>query len=172
MANKVSIESKFNMNSVLPTNLVIKGADSHLFRIGLSLYESRTKIKRKWYSSPILIWSYITVSLIKHLYLLLVDSGDADYRFIIGDCDYFMKSIRFLNYVVIICDVINLCSQLINVYNKRNDIKPDLRVFEMMAGFISPESIGLKDKESVVKLIKFAKKGLKQAKKTNNYTGN
>ena len=78
--------------------------------------------------------------------------------FILGDIDYFCQMMGVANNAFCICDAIILCSQLINVFNKRNDIKPNLRVFEMMAGFTSPESIGLKDKQLILKLIRFSKR--------------
>ena len=147
----------FHIKHVLPSNLVIKGADSHLYKVGLSLFESSTKIKRKWYYSPQLISLYMMVSLIKHLTLLFIDvRGNS--HLILGDMDYFIQMMGVANKANCICDAIILFSQLINVYNKRNDIKPDLRVFEMMAGFTSPESIGLKDKQLILKLIRFSKR--------------
>ena len=146
------------INQVLPLEMVIKGADSHLYTKGLSLFQCMTKIKRKWYFSPILLALVIIMNMVHNMTPLFVDLGDAaDNHLIFGDYNYFMESMGIINILCAICDIIILCSQLINVYNKLNDIKPDLRVFEMMAGFTSPQSMGLKDKESTLKLIKYTK---------------
>ena len=159
MSDILFTKSLFQIKYVLPPYLVIKGADSHLYKNGLSLFESSNKIKRKWYYSPQLISLCMMVSLIKHLTLLFIDlRGNA--HLILGDVDYFCQMMGVSNSASCICNAIILCSQLINVYNKRNDIKPDLRVFEMMAGFTSPESISLKDKQLIIKLIRFSKRSL------------
>ena len=160
MANKL-FKKSLNVNQVLPPQLIIKGADSHLYRLGLSLFECRTKIKRKLFYHPLFITIINTIGLIKHILTLLIDVGSTDNHLIIGDNDYFCQAIGVMAFGSVICCGIILGSQLINVYNKWKDIKPDLRVFEMMAGFRSPNSIGLKDKQIIAKLIRFAKKVFK-----------
>ena len=155
-------KSKFQINQVLPLEMIIEGADSHLYKQGLSLFESMTKIKRKWYSSPILVTLFMIINLVSNMTPFIIDLGvGADNHLIFADSDYFIQSMGVSNYLLSICALIILCSQLINVYNKWNGIKPDLRLFEMMAGFTSPQSIGLKDKESTLKLIKYTNVSLK-----------
>ena len=134
MANKVFIKSKFNVFGVLPPQLVIKGADSHFYRIGLSLFESRTKIKRKLFNKPIIIAIITAINFIKHLILLLETYvGTTDNRLIIGDLDYLTQSMGVMNIGYCFVSAITVGSQLINVYNKWKGIKPDLKVFEMLA---------------------------------------
>ena len=170
MANKVFSKSKFNINKVLPNEMVIRGADSHLYRIGVSLSEIRTKIKRKWYFSPYLISFFVYFNSIKHLTLQFMDLRGADIHWIIGDVDYFFQSMNAFNISFPICGVLILGLQLINVYNKWKGIKLDLSVFEMMAGFTSPKSIGLEDEGSVVKLIKFTRMELMVVRITKTIT--
>ena len=160
MADKLFTKSKFQINGLLPPGLIIKGADSHLYRIGLSLFESKTNVKRKWYRSPIMLASIMYIYLIKHLILLFVDLGSDDNLWLIGDVDYYMKTIILFKYAWPICCSLILGSHFINVYNKWKGIKLDLNVFEMLAGFTTPASIGLKDKEMIIKLIKFSRRAL------------
>ena len=58
--------------------------------------------------------------------------------------------------------IIAQSSQLLNFYNFMNGIKPrDLSVFSMLSGLITPISIGIHDKQVVIKLLTFSRKCIK-----------
>src|ERR1700761_6109538 len=67
-----------------------------------------------------------------------------------------------LSIFVISISIIALSSQLLNFYNFMNGIKPrDLCVFRMLSGLITPISIGIHDKQVVIKLLSFSRKSIK-----------
>ena len=64
---------------------------------------------------------------------------------------------------MILVSCYTLLSQLINYQNYRNGIKPtDLRVFQMISGFITPNDIAITDPIFVIKLCKMSKTIFKQ----------
>ena len=78
--------------------------------------------------------------------------------FYLGDMDYFVNTGNSMKIVLILLALYSLLSQLINYQNYRNGIKPtDLRVFQMISGFITPNDISINDPIFVIKLCKMSK---------------
>jgi hypothetical protein len=147
----------FDVNKVLPQNIVLKGAENHLFRIGLNLI-SDGNIKRRIFYNPVLIFSVNIAIVMKSVVSILTPEENKKLLIIIGDFSHFLGLETHYNVILILSIFLGLISQLINYYNYKNGIKHTyLKVFDMMSGLISPKSIGLTNKEEIYKLMKESK---------------
>jgi hypothetical protein len=147
----------FDSNKLLPKNIVLKGAQNHLYRIGLNLI-SNGREKRDIFHNPLLIFGVQIVIVIKSIVSLLTPKEYEKFLTIFGDFAHFFGPEIHFNIITILSTVLALISQLINYYNYKNGINPTyLKVFDMMSGLISPKSIGLTNKEEIYKLIKESK---------------
>jgi hypothetical protein len=147
----------FDANKVLPQNFVIKGAENHLYKIGLNL-KPNAKEKRSNFYNPLLILSVNIAIVIKSIVSVLTPEENKKFLLIIGDFGHFFGIKTHYNIIIIFSTILALSSQLIYYYNYKNGIKQTyLKVFDMMSGLISPKSIGLTNKEEIYKLIKESK---------------
>ena len=148
--------NSFDANKVLPTNVSLKSVDNHLFRIGLSFnhYTNDESLKKRHFLyNPILINSILLIQLIKSIVNLIV----LDPMLVIWSGDFARAlGIRIhVNILLILVTSVNLSSSLIWYYNyiKGNDTK-HLRLFQVMSGQISPNHLGIYDKQQILPLIK------------------
>jgi hypothetical protein len=158
--NKIKISSKVKIKykNVLPSNLIIDSAGSHLYRSGLSLFKFGDKPRYKL-CNPLLIFIVLLYIIIKCFIFLLFKSNDHNFNIMIGNYPYFLGIENHINLLIIIGFIMPLIFQLINFYNYYNNIKPIyLKPFEMLSGLISPQSIGLNSTENIIKLIKLTKR--------------
>ena len=147
----------FDANKRLPQNVVLRSAETHSYKIGLSFDNLNYGI-RDILHNPLLIVIIITISIIKVIIQwLLPDDNPRNFIFL-GDFTYFL-GIRPHQYIAtIFYALLSLTSQVIYYYNHKNDIKPSfLKVFQMISGLVSPKSIGLTDKVEIYKLVKISK---------------
>ena len=154
----------FDPNKLLPKSLAIVGADTHLYRIGLSLFKTG-QIKRRCFNKPHIIFIISTQILIKCLiYLKYLKVDDPVFHLLIGNIPYFTGTYLEINICICAITLIALGAMILNWYNYLNDIKPDNRIFEMMAGMMKPKYIGIYDEILCLKLLKISKRGLFLAK--------
>jgi hypothetical protein len=147
----------FDTNKVLPQNIVLKGAENHLYRIGLNLISNGPE-KRNVLYNPLLIFNLNIAIVIKSIVSVLKPEENGKLLIIIGDFAHFFGAKTHLNLIIILSTILALNSQLISYYNYKNGIKQTyLKVFDMMSGLISPKSIGLTNKEHIYKLMKESK---------------
>src|SRR5882724_5516495 len=148
-----------DLSKVLPQELVISGADSHVYRIGLSLFKPKYYVKRSLFYKPIIVFIISFLQLIRSFALLILPIYEDKFIYLyLGDIGYFIGFIREYNAIICLLELIVIISQFIHYYNYRNGIKPmDLRVFQMISGLISPKSIQINDKLLVYKLCKITK---------------
>ena len=151
------------MSKVLPQELVISGADSHVYRIGLSLFKPKYYVKRSLFYKPIIVFIISFLQLIRSFALLILPIYEDKFIYLyLGDIGYFIGFTREYNAIICLLELIVIISQFIHYYNYRNGIKPmDLRVFQMISGLISPKSIQINDKLLVYKLCKITKMSFK-----------
>ncbi len=155
----MSINSRisiFSAERILPQNMILKSAGSHFYRIGLSLFPFGSEKRKKLYN-PYFITIIISFSLLKSMLSLLIPEDDNynKYHLLFGDWVYFMKARLHLTITQIVYGLIALISQLLNYWYYKNNISPSyLKPFEMMSGLVSPQSIGLSNREGIEKLLK------------------
>ena len=160
--------NRFNPSVLLVPELRVVGADSLLYRIGLSLFKTDSDQNRSLFYNPILICIILLQTLVKNIYLLTqIDTEYSDeYYMYFGDVGHFFNLKVQLELMIALVSVHPLVAQLIHIWNYKHDIKPtDLRLFQMISGLRTPESIGLYDKQLVYKLIKLYRIAMKFCKK-------
>jgi hypothetical protein len=147
----------FKANKRLPPDIIIHSAETHMFRIGLSLFENESA-KRTKLHNPVFITLVNTISLMRCIISLLLPQENEKPFIIIGDFSYFLGIRIHFNLAYGLYILLALTSQLLHYINYKNDIKPIyLKPFEMMSGLISPQSIGLTNRDEIYKLIKLSK---------------
>ncbi len=151
MKNKI----RRNTLALLPSNLVIDSASNHFYRIGLSLYKNNS-LKRSRIYNPIIIF------LILNLYMfraLIATQLPNNFDFVvIGDWPYYLGAKFHLNMSVASFQCLALINQIIHYLNYRKNIKPSyLKLFEMLSGLVSPQSLGLTNEEDINRLAKRSK---------------
>ncbi|XP_054165669.1 uncharacterized protein LOC128963196 [Oppia nitens] len=89
-------------------------------------------------------------------------------RIIIGDLDYFMNSGNIVNTIGLLSGILLFGSQLINYLNYTTaNSCTDLRVLQVMAGVVTPDSCGISDSHTVVRLRYVCKLSLLITRKLN-----
>ena len=149
-------------NKLLPKYMIILGADTHLYRIGLSLY-SDENIKRHPLYNPILVFIIIShLSVRLPIYLKYMNVKEPEFHVLIGNIGYFTGNTMIACIGFGALAIIASSSQIINLYNYKYDIKPTfLKIFQMMAGMITPISVGINDRNLCYKLLRISKYLLK-----------
>ena len=144
----------FDPKKCLPPNLVIDSVDNHLYRIGLCLTTQHTIKRRKFIYKPIIVFTILFTQLIKNIIDLFV--RDRNWSIYSGLLFLRLMNMNFhFNILMIIFIGFSISSQIIWFYNYKNDIKPTfLKVFQMMSGFITPNSIGLTNRDQILALIR------------------
>ena len=155
---------RVRINRVIPGSLAITHAGTHFYSIGLSAHKPLNAPKRRWFHKPIVVFATLFSQLIiRQLVSILIPQQNPEFYAIIGDFTYFFGKV-WVNASIgmIVVSTIALFSQLLNFYNFMNGIKPrDLSVFSMLSGLITPISIGIHDKQVVIKLLTFSRKCIK-----------
>ena len=83
------MDNKINPNKLIPKSLVISGADTHLYRIGLSLFEVRGVRRRRWYN-PVIMFASLTHLVRFLIYLKFTSVEDPEFHLYIGNICYFI----------------------------------------------------------------------------------
>ena len=88
------------------------------------------------------------------IYVYIYDIKLSDLHFIIiSDLDHFLNTGYTMNLTIIMVILFSMTLQLINYNNYRNGIKPtDLRVFQMISGFIAPKNIKINELQLIHKI--------------------
>ena len=133
-------------SKVLPPEVVITGADSHLYRIGVSMHKTAS-VQRKIYHKPIIVFIILFEQLIRNLIFIALPEQNTWFYAVLGDFGHFMGVRQATNIVVALVMVQVISCQLIFFRNYMKSLNPiDLRVFEVMSCLMPPNSIGLDDK--------------------------
>ncbi len=108
-----SIMNDLDLDKPLPSVIAIKGAESYLYRIGLSLFSFGSQ-KRSRFHNPFLISFIFLVTILKSITAILMKEDK--YRLLlIGDFAYFLNGRYFLNTIICIFSSILTISSLLEV---------------------------------------------------------
>lgn len=165
----------FDVNNCLPNELRIKSVESHLFRIGLCFenINKNSDTKRIFLNKPIVVFLSLILFSVKMIVNYCFNNGITKLSIVLGDIGNFYGISFEMTFSFILFTILCIGSQSIFYYNYRNGIKPTfLRVFEMMAGLVSPKSIGLTDKKVILDLLKKTDILFKLTKINNNIVSN
>ena len=145
------MQDNINLCKPIPWVWRVRRADSHVYQIGLSLYKPIYCQKRDLLHNPYLIFIIVLFKLIGSIINLYIH-----FKFIklspvvhllLADMDYFANTGFAQNMLAMILTLCLLLLQILNFYNFHHGIQPmDMRVFQMISGFIAPKSLGIDDK--------------------------
>ena len=160
-----------NPNKLIPKSLVITGADTHLYRIGLSLFKTNA-IKRKLMYNPVIVFIISFQLLLRNLIFMFISNDkyqDNLFHLYLGNVAHVIANRN--EFAITPCSItmISICSQIMNWKNYRNGIQPvDNNLFKMMSGLITPKSIGINDGIICYKLLIISRNGFIAAKYVSN----
>ncbi len=147
----------FDPKKLLPQNVILKSVDSPPYRIGLSLFQTNESVRRKDLHNPKLIFIIELQLFIRQIISLYASEKDPQFFVYIGDLGYFYTRIHVAVAIAFITFLV-LSSQILHYLNYKNGIKPSyLKPLQMISGLVSPQSIGLTNKEEIYKLVKVSK---------------
>ena len=154
-------KTNFDPKKVLPPDIAINSFDTHLYRIGLSLFQNGF-CKRTNLHNPKIIF-IMQLQLWMRCMISLFSSGEnRDLYVYIGEFGYFFNARVNIDIAAGLITSLALISQILHYYDYKNNIAPEyLKPFQMISGLISPKSVGLTHEEDVYKLVKFSKISLK-----------
>jgi hypothetical protein len=147
----------FNLSELLPPELLVTSAGSHLYRIGLSHFLNGSK-RRKKFHYPLLIALLNVIFLAKSVTSLLLTEENPELFITIFDFSYFINVRIHFNVCAIVMILLSIISQILHYINYKKNLKSlYLKPFEMMSGLVSPQSIGLSNEVKVYKFLKISK---------------
>ena len=143
---------KFNPNERLPDNWIIPSSGQHFYRFGFSQYRNGCTDRPKLYH-PLLVALVICIIIIRFMYLLATPTKTIAFHLYIGDFGHFM-GMKFHTYMVAsLFFCLSKLTQFLHFYEYLcGRGQPYMKVFLMMSGQITPQSIGLTD-EKIIKDI-------------------
>ena len=153
------IKKMFEPDQLLPKELVLKSADSHLYRIGLCVPTDDSYIKRKFIQKPIFILAVILIETCKIIVFSSYSSAISEKsRVYLGDYGELTRMGNFYRLIVGTYISVTICSMAIHYWNNKNGVNPTyLLVFKMMAGLVPPKTVGLTDETQILWLIRRAR---------------
>jgi hypothetical protein len=147
----------FNPSQLLPPEVLVTSAGSHLYRIGLSHFQNGWKIRKKFHY-PLLIALLNVIFLAKSVTSLLLTEENPELFIIIFDFSYFINARIHFNVCAIVMILLSIISQILHYINYKKNLKPSyLKPFKMMSGLVSPQSIGLTNEVKIYKFLKISK---------------
>jgi hypothetical protein len=157
-------ETSFDSYQTLLPNIAIKTAGCDLYRIGLSHYRFRYRNRSKLYN-PLLVFTITFIVWIKRNLLLILRPESKDISIMMGDFSYFLGIRIQFNLFSHLFYLMSMISQIYHYWYYKCDIFPTyMKPFLMISGYISPNSIGLTDKQTIFKLIKYSKYSIRITK--------
>jgi hypothetical protein len=147
-----SLIDDFDVDKPLPPVLVIKCAENHLHRIGLSLFTFGSQ-KRNRFHNPFFISSILLVGILWSIFAVFI-KRDKFIHLLIGDYTHFLNKLYFMNSALIVSGSLSLSLQLLHYWKYYKNESPSyLKPFEMISGLVSPKSIGLINREDINQLL-------------------
>ena len=145
---------KFDPRTVLPPELRIPYSGQHFYRYGFSLYRNGSTSRSPLYH-PLLVFIGPSLMTTKFMYLYMTPDHSSHFHRVMGDFGYFMNLKKFMNISLVLVYLMAILSQIVHFYEyKRNTKSTYMRVFDMMCGTVTPQSIGLYDQNIIERLLR------------------
>ena len=160
----------YKPDRLLQNDLVIKSADTHFFRVGLCVPTDDCSIKRSFIQKPTFIVAVIMIEICK-IIVFSVYKRDISFTFKVyfGDYGELTGLGNFYRLMILSYISTTICSMVIHYCNYKNGVNQTyLLIFKMMAGLVSPKTVGLTDKSQTIWLIRRTRFVFKAAL-VNNY---
>ena len=149
----------FDPNDILDEKYQVKSAGNHFYEIGLSLINTNNGKKLPLHN----VYSNFTLlSIIIIRCIISLSIGDHEnMRIYLGDFAYFLDVLYHFNYCSIFMFLTDIDSILINWFDyKGGRDQVHLKLFRIISGQCSPESMGMTNEKDIIKMTKVFKIGI------------
>ncbi len=113
----------FDPNNILPNDVLIDSAETHLYRIGL-IPSPNESFERKRYENPVFKFIINLHLIIRFIISLQLSEENEETFLLIGDFSYFLRARIHFNTAACLVISIALFSQLVQYYNHTSDASP------------------------------------------------
>ena len=167
MRNQKRDDTEIDENECLPPELTVESVNNIPYKIGLTFTSMNEQEKRNPIDHPYVVFAISSITTVKAI--ISMTSGDDELlATIMVDFGHYIGVRREFGFFVLVAALIIFSSQWNYRNYKRDENTTFLRVFNMMAGQISPESIGLSKKRDVRKLLSITRKMISFVTFNNN----
>src|ERR1700761_4441760 len=149
------------MQRVSPTSIYFSEmvstsrVDDILYEIGLCLQSVRERHKRRAINNPVFTAIVLVLFIIQRLISIALPEDDRRLLYT-GDVGHYYGLKFHINFSFGLISVLCLLCQLIFVYNSKRGIYPTfVRVFQVMSGLVTPQSVGLNDRKHIHTIMRF-----------------
>ena len=149
--------SRIHHDKLIPVEYTIKSIDDILYRIGLSLSSNQEYHGRKIFYHPMVVLIYTMIFLLFYEIPVIFIEDHTILKVFGIPGHFFGMKVHWISCIVSASSLV-IGSQLVYRYNFNRGINPSfLRVFQMMSGLVTPQSVGLYREEDVRYLLKRCK---------------
>ena len=139
----------YHPQHILPSEWRIKYAGQHFYRYGFSPIINGCTHRPKIYH-PVLVSVVISALLIKFIYSVVTPIKTTEFHLYMGDFGYFMGMKFHINIIASILFCLALLSLFLHYYEYLcGKGQTYMKIFLMMSGQITPESIGITDENLI-----------------------
>jgi len=147
----------FDSQQLLSKEVIIESAETNLYRIGLSNYKVGHKSRNK-FNQPTIIMIINLLLIVRYSASLIFYDASKDFHLLIGDFSYFIDCHIYFNIAALNITTLAIITQVLHFYYSRDHTELTyLTPFKMIAGIISPKSVGLINEKDVIKLMKVSR---------------
>ena len=149
----------FVLYEPLPKELVIPSSGDHFYKYGISLY-SVGSVERSKLNNPIIVFIIPMITIIKSIISLSLIEWKINENILvlIGDWTHFLGVRVHANIMLILCSSFVIYSQFSHFINHRKFVKQTyLTPFVMLAGRVSPLTIGMRSANDVQRMVELSK---------------
>ena len=93
---------QINPERLLPKQLVIESIDDILYEIGLCLTSQRKRPKRTLIFKPLIVFTFLSLYLLKSISFLLMNESDRQYFIIMGSLGYLVNKNNIIDIIIIL----------------------------------------------------------------------
>jgi len=149
---------QFDPNKIISREYIIDSVEDILYKVGLQIRSLSGSRYRKWFYSPKIVFTFLSLHLLKDFVILLSEDNERTKQQVLGDVgNYFGIRFHFTS-AKILTVFIALNSQLYYYWNHKRGIEPTfLNIFRVIAGSATPSSVGITDKRDIKYLNKLCK---------------
>ena len=148
------------LSHLLPPDLRIDVAIDKLYEIGLIVKPLTTQstTRRHWISHPITKTAFFIYYIFMFIIFMINNNHNKRLVIILGDFPSLLGVGIHMHLPALLLFIFNLLTLSIYYYNHWKGVKPTfLKVFAMLSGLVTPNSVGLTDTQSLHKFCKISK---------------
>jgi hypothetical protein len=143
-----------NPNKLLASHLVIESSDKLLHRIGLYKQINDKTLEKSFIRRKIILTTFISITFVQALVFSIIPEQNKTIQMLFGDFGHLSGLNIYLSLALLA--IFYNCLATIILYHKmekKGSKLTSFRVFRMISGSLTPESIGLTNEKYIISLI-------------------